>query len=226
MKMNKQEKEDFLRQQFDVMRQYEVALYNKGICYIAGVDEAGRGPLAGPVVAAAVVLPKDFSVLGINDSKKLTEKKRETYFEIIMEQSLAYGIGIVDHFMIDEINILEATKRAMKQAIVEMEQNLMKSQGVSIEHLLLDAVALKDVDTPQTSIIKGDAKSISIAAASILAKVSRDRMMDEFHEQYPHYGFNKNKGYGTKAHYEGISKHGICVIHRRSFLKGVHFENQ
>ena len=219
--MNKEERETLLKDKLNFMRKYEDELYSKGVYYIAGVDEVGRGPLAGPVVAAALILPKDFSVLGINDSKKLSEKKREEFFEIIMEQSLAHGIGIIDHFVIDEINILEATKSAMKLAVYEAGQHLMKIHGVPLEHILIDAVTLKDIEMPQTSIVKGDASSISIAAASIIAKVTRDKMMEQFHEQYPHYDFNKNKGYGTKTHYEGISKHGICEIHRRSFLKNM-----
>jgi ribonuclease HII len=203
------------------MREYENELYSKGVSYIAGVDEVGRGPLAGPVVAAAVVLPEDFSVLGINDSKKLTEKKREEFFEIITRESLAYGIGIADHSVIDEINILEATKKAMKNAVCEAGQKLTQKLGISIEHVLIDAVTLKELEIPQTSIIKGDEKSVSIAAASIVAKVTRDKMMVEFHKEYPYYSFNNNKGYGTKAHYEGISEHGLCEIHRRSFLKKI-----
>jgi len=219
--MTKKEKEALLREQFSAMRQYEEELYSKDLHYIAGVDEVGRGPLAGPVVAVALVLPKDFSVIGINDSKKLSEKKRNEYFDIITTQALAYGIGIEDNFCIDDINILEATKSAMKKAISEANKNLMKTFETGIEHVLIDAVKLNDINIPQTSIIKGDEKSISIAAASIVAKVTRDRMMDEFHEKYPHYSFNKNKGYGTKAHYEGILGHGVCEIHRRSFLKKI-----
>ena len=216
--MNKAERELFLKGKLEAMKMYEDELHGRGVRYIAGVDEAGRGPLAGPVVAAAVILPTDFSVLGVDDSKKLTAKKREELFSVISERSLAWGIGVIDNAVIDEINILEATKMAMKAAIEEAGRNLGAAGG-AIGHLLIDAVALKDVEIPQTSIIKGDAKSVSIAAASIMAKVTRDRMMDGFHMEYPHYGFDKNKGYGTKAHYEGIAKCGICEIHRRSFLK-------
>ena len=219
--MDKKEKEALLQEKFNFMKFHEDELYGRGAFYIAGVDEVGRGPLAGPVVAAAVILPKDFVLLGINDSKKLSEKKRESFFEIIKEQAVAVGIGLIDNFVIDEINILEATKLAMKQAVCEAGQNLIKNHGAPPEHLLIDAVVLKDVEIPQTNIVKGDENSISIAAASIIAKVTRDRMMDSFHLTYPHYGFNKNKGYGTKAHYEGISKYGICEIHRRSFLKKI-----
>ena len=198
--------------------EYEAGLYSRGIRYIAGIDEVGRGPLAGPVVAAAVVLPPELSIVGVDDSKKLTAKKREELFAVIVQQSLAYGIGIVDNYIIDEINILEATRKAMADAAIMADKKLLETTGSSIEHLLIDAVVLKDVGIPQTSIIKGDQLSISIAAASIIAKVTRDGMMCEFHKTYPYYAFDKNKGYGTKAHIEGISKHGICDIHRRSFL--------
>jgi len=203
------------------LRQYENELYSEGVNYIAGIDEVGRGPLAGPVVAVALVLPKDFSAEGINDSKKLSEKKRNELFDVIMEKSLACGMGMCDNFVIDDINILEATKLAMKQALCEAEQNLVKLHGAAVDHALIDAVKLQDIKIPCTDIIKGDEKSISIAAASIIAKVTRDKMMCEFHEQYPNYSFDKNKGYGTKAHYQGISEHGICDIHRKSFLKKI-----
>jgi len=219
--MDKKEKEALLQEKFNFMKFHEDELYGRGAFYIAGVDEVGRGPLAGPVVAAAVILPKDFVLLGINDSKKLSEKKRESFFEIIKEQAVAVGIGLIDNFVIDEINILEATKLAMEQAVSEASQNLINTQDASIDYLLVDALTLKNVAIRQRNIIKGDENSISIAAASIVAKVTRDRMMLEFHEKYPHYGFDKNKGYGTKAHYEGIANHGICEIHRRSFLKNV-----
>ena len=189
--------------------------------YVAGVDEVGRGPLAGPVVTACVVLPDDFDVLGIDDSKKVSEKKREELFSQITEKSLAYGIGIMDNNVIDEINILEATKAAMKQAVEKAESMLREKTGEGIGFLLLDAVELKDVSIAQNSVIKGDAKSLSIAAASIVAKVTRDRMMVEYHSQYPYYAFDSNKGYGTKAHYEGISEHGITPIHRKTFLKNL-----
>ena len=201
------------------MKEYENSLHSRGICFIAGVDEAGRGPLAGPVVAAAAVLPFDFFSEGVDDSKKLTAKKREELFERVTKQSLAYGIGIIDNYIIDEINILEATKKAMAEAIEDAARKLLNTNRPAIEHLLLDAIVLKDVLIPQTSIIKGDAKSVSIAAASIAAKVTRDRLMFEYHKIYPCYGFDKNKGYGTKEHYENLAKHGICDIHRKSFLK-------
>lgn len=202
-----------LEQKLEEMKVYENGLYEKGIKYIAGIDEVGRGPLAGPVVAAAVVLPEDFDVIGVNDSKKLSEKKREELFEIIKEKAVSFAFGIVDNETIDEINILEATKKAMKEAVEGLD--------VQPEHLLIDAVSLADVDIPQTPIIKGDEKSVSVAAASILAKVTRDRMMVEYSEIYKDYSFEKNKGYGTKAHYEGIEKAGICPIHRKSFLKKI-----
>ena len=193
-------------------------LWQQGYDFIAGVDEVGRGPLAGPVVAAAVVLPKDFSVLGINDSKKVTEKKREELFPIIKETAIAYGIGVVDHQVIDEINILEATKIAMKEAIENLKTDLLNKKEKVIDYILIDALTL-DVDVPQKAMIKGDAKSVSIAAASILAKVTRDHMMIEYDKVYPGYSFASNKGYGTKAHYEGLNNLGLCPIHRKTFLK-------
>lgn len=196
----------------------ERKLWQQGYDFIAGVDEVGRGPLAGPVVAAAVVLPKDFSVLGINDSKKVTEKKREELFPIIKETAIAYGIGVVDHQVIDEINILEATKIAMKEAIENLKIDLLNKKEKNIDYILIDALTL-DVDVPQKAMIKGDAKSVSIAAASILAKVTRDHMMIEYDKVYPGYSFASNKGYGTKAHYEGLNNLGLCPIHRKTFLK-------
>jgi ribonuclease HII len=209
--MTKEEREQKARLRLAEMKQMEEELYAEGIRYIAGIDEVGRGPLAGPVVAAAVVLPPDFSVLGVDDSKKLTGKRREELYILITECALAYGIGIVDNNVIDEINILEATKLAMKQAVEELSKKP--------EYILIDALTLKDVSIPQKGIIKGDSLSLSIAAASIVAKVTRDRMMDDYHKEYPHYAFDSNKGYGTKAHYEGIDCHGLCKLHRKSFLK-------
>ena len=190
------------------MKEYENELYNKGIKYIAGVDEVGRGPLVGPVVTAAVILPVDFYDERINDSKKVTEKKREMLYDVIMENAVSVGIGMSSSEVIDEINILEATKKAMKEAL----NNL----SVKPEHVLIDAVKL-DIDIPSTSIIKGDAKSQSIAAASIIAKVTRDRMMYELDKEYPEYDFAHNKGYGTKKHIEAIRKYGILKEHRKSF---------
>lgn len=190
------------------MKEFETELYNKGINFIAGIDEVGRGPLVGPVVTAAVILPKDFYDERINDSKKLTEKKRELLYDVIMENAISVGIGISSEDVIDEINILNATKRAMLEAV----NNL----SVKPEHLFIDAVKL-NTDIPQTSIIKGDAKSESIAAASIIAKVTRDRMMIELDKIHPEYDFKHNKGYGTKKHIEAIRKYGIIKEHRKTF---------
>lgn len=200
------------------MLTYERQLWEQGYDIVAGVDEVGRGPLAGPVVAAAVVLPQDFSILGINDSKKVTEKKREELFPIIKEEAVAYGIGIVNHQVIDEINILEATKIAMKKAITNLKIDLEKKTGKSLKYILIDALTL-DIDVPQMGMVKGDAKSVSIAAASIIAKVTRDHMMIDYDTKYPGYSFASNKGYGTKAHYEGLDSLGMCPIHRKTFLK-------
>lgn len=190
------------------MKDYENELYKKGIELIAGVDEVGRGPLVGPVVCACVILPKDYFNEQINDSKKISEKKREKLYDTIMQEAISVGIGISSEKIIDEVNILEATKLAMQEAI--------KNSKIKPEHILIDAVKL-DIDIPSTSIIKGDAKSQSIAAASIIAKVTRDRMMDELDEKYPQYLFKKNKGYGTKAHIEAIRQYGIIPEHRKTF---------
>lgn len=195
----------------ETIKKYERELNDLGYHLIAGVDEVGRGPLAGPVVAAAVILPKEYQLLGVNDSKKLSEQKREALYDEISKQAKAIGIGIVDNEKIDEINILNATKVAMKKAIDKLE--------FLPEHVLVDAITLESVTINQTAIIKGDAKSISIAAASIIAKVTRDRMMCEYHKQYPHYDFISNKGYGTKNHYTGIKEYGLSPLHRKSFLK-------
>lgn len=210
--MTKQERLEKQKQRLAEMRVREQELHRQGYVNVAGVDEVGRGPLAGPVVAAAVILPHDFDVLGIDDSKKLSEKRREELYEIITEKAVAWGIGMADHETIDEINILQAAKLAMKRALAELED---------VDYITFDAMKIEDIDIPQESVIKGDSKILAIAAASIVAKVTRDRMMTEYAKQYPGYGFEKNKGYGTKAHYEGISEHGICPIHRRSFLKKV-----
>ena len=217
--MTKQEREQVLREKLQTMQVYERDLRAAGKRSIAGVDEVGRGPLAGPVVAACVVLPEDFDVLGVDDSKKLSEKKREQLYDAILSEALAYGIGMQDNASIDEINILEATKEAMRCAIIEAEQRLREKTGCGIDHILIDALTLREVAIPQTGIIKGDSASLSIAAASILAKVTRDRMMVEYDSIYPGYAFAKNKGYGTKAHYEGLQAQGMTPIHRRSFLK-------
>ncbi len=216
--MTKKEREEYLLQKLAEMKAFDQET-SGGCTFIAGVDEVGRGPLAGPVVTAAVVLPPDFDVPGIDDSKKLTEKKREALFPVIKEHALAYGIGMADHKLIDEINILEATKVAMAEAVEKANEMLQEKCGHQIQHVLFDAMKLDTVTLPQSSVIKGDAKSLSIAAASVLAKVTRDRMMVELAETYPHYAFEKNKGYGTKAHYEGLEKAGPCEIHRMTFLK-------
>lgn len=193
----------------EAMREYENTY--DACAYICGIDEAGRGPLAGPVVAAAAVLPKDCQIFYLNDSKKLSEKKRDLLFDEIKEKAVAYGIGIVSPQVIDEINILQATYEAMRQAISQL--------NVIPEILLNDAVTIPGVDIMQVPIVKGDAKSVSIAAASILAKVTRDRMMMEYDQIYPEYGFAKHKGYGTAAHIAALKEYGPCPIHRRTFIK-------
>lgn len=178
--------------------------------HICGIDEVGRGPLAGPVVAGAVILPKDCEILYINDSKKLSEKKREELYEIIMEKAVAVGLGFSAPARIDEINILQATYEAMREAVGKLK--------ITPDILLNDAVTIPGVDIRQIPIIKGDAKSISIGAASIVAKVTRDRLMVQYDEIYPMYGFSGNKGYGAKAHIEALKKYGPCPIHRKSFI--------
>ncbi len=187
---------------------YERELREKGINLIAGVDEVGRGPLVGPVVTACVILPEKFDLEGLTDSKKLSEKKREILYKEIEEQALGIGIGIVDNEEIDNINILNATKKAMKMAI--------NNCNVRPEHVLIDAVKL-DIDIPTTSIIKGDLKSITISAASVIAKVTRDHMLYELDKKYPMYDFKHNKGYPTKKHIEAIMEYGIIKEHRRSY---------
>lgn len=187
---------------------YEKELYKSGCKYIGGVDEVGRGPLIGSVVAACVILPFDFALEGLTDSKKLSEKKRDEFYKIIWDKATSIGIGIVDEKVIDEVNIYEATKIAMKKAISDT--------NIKPDHVLIDAMPL-DIDVPTTSIIKGDAKSISIAAASVIAKVTRDRMMYELDKIYPMYDLANNKGYGTKKHIEAIKKYGITKYHRLSF---------
>ncbi len=185
----------------------------KGFDIICGVDEAGRGPLAGPVYAAAVILPSDCVIKGLNDSKKLTEKKREALFDEIKEKALAYGIASADEKEIDEINILNATFLAMKRAIASL--------SLRPDLALIDGNQKPHTDIEEVTVIKGDAKSMSIAAASVLAKVSRDRFMLEMAEKYPQYEFARHKGYGTKLHYEKIAQYGVCDIHRRTFLKKI-----
>lgn len=194
------------------MFRFEIPLYNEGIKYIAGIDEVGRGPLAGPVVTCAYIAKQNVMVEGVNDSKKVSEKKREELFDILIQNSEAYGIGIMNEKIIDNINILNATHEAMKESI--------EKSPIYPEYLLIDAEDLK-TEIPHTAIIKGDAYSYSIACASIVAKVTRDRMMIEYDEMYPEYGFAKNKGYGTKEHVEAILKYGPCPIHRLSFLKNI-----
>lgn len=191
---------------------YEHAAYEKGYTLICGVDEAGRGPLAGPVCAAAVILPRDLEIEGLNDSKKLSDKRRRALYDIITEQAISYGIAMVDEKVIDEINILQATFLAMRRAVEQL------SEVPSLA--LVDGNREPDFgDIPIKTIIKGDSLSANIAAASILAKVTRDRFMEEQDAIYPQYGFSVHKGYGTKAHYEALRTYGACPIHRRTFLK-------
>ena len=190
------------------MLAYEKELYTQGIDLIAGVDEVGRGPLAGPVVAAAVILPKACKIPGLNDSKKIPKSKHKEIYEAVLQNAIAIGIGVKDNHVIDQVNIYEATKLAMMEAIGQLEPQP--------QHLLIDAMKL-DLPIPQTSIIKGDANSLSIAAASIVAKVTRDQMMEEFDCEYPGYDFTQNAGYGTANHLAGLHKLGVTPIHRRSF---------
>lgn len=191
------------------MLKIEQGLYAKGYKLICGVDEAGRGPLCGPVVAAAVILKPDDKIEGVNDSKKLSEKKREKLYDDIMENALAVGVGMSDVDVIEEVNILNATKIAMKKAI--------ESLSIKPEYVLIDGNQMIDIDIKGETVVSGDAKSESIAAASIIAKVTRDRMLIEWDKKYPEYGFAKHKGYGTKAHIEAIGKYGLTPIHRKSF---------
>lgn len=188
---------------------YENQAQQRGYGVIAGVDEAGRGPLAGPVVAAAVVLPEDFDVAGIHDSKAMTAKSRDKAFDKIMAGSDAVGVGIVGQEIIDEINILKATHRAMRAALSDIK--------VPIDYILVDGLPVPDLPAPSQAIVKGDAKSVSISAASIVAKVTRDRIMIEYDKKYPQYGFASHKGYGSRAHMEALKKYGPCPCHRRSF---------
>lgn len=190
--------------------EYENNLYAQDINYIGGVDEVGRGPLVGPVVAACVVLPKNFVLEGLTDSKKLSEKKRDLFYDYIVENALAYGIGIIGPEKIDEVNIYQASKLAMMEAIEKVRK------VIPLEHILIDAMPL-DLDIGTTSIIKGDAKSISIAAASVVAKVTRDRMMYDLDKKYPEYGFGKHKGYPTKLHLEMLKKYGLIDGYRKTY---------
>lgn len=190
--------------------------FDKGILangYLAGVDEAGRGPLAGPVAAAAVILPEGAEIDGINDSKKLSEKKREALFDVIKDKALAYAVCMAGAERIDEINILRATMEAMRGAVEKL--------GLKPDYVIVDGNRMPELTVPGEAVVKGDSKSMAIAAASVLAKVTRDRYMREAARKFPGYGFEKHKGYGTKAHYEAIERLGVCGIHRRTFLKNV-----
>ena len=191
------------------MLEIEEGLYSKGYNFVCGVDEAGRGPLCGPVVAAAVILKKDDKIEGVNDSKKLSEKKREEVYEKIMENAIAVGVGMSDVDVIEEVNILNATKMAMKQAIDNLKQQP--------DYVLIDGNQMIDIKFDGQTVVHGDAKSESIAAASIIAKVTRDRMLIQWDKEYPEYGFAKHKGYGTKAHIQEIEKYGLTPLHRPSF---------
>ncbi|WP_218924816.1 ribonuclease HII [Bacillus sp. AFS015802] len=207
------------KEEFQTLTRYENELRLQGFTRIAGIDEVGRGPLAGPVVTAAVILPSDFYLAGLNDSKKLSEVKREEFYAYIEEHAIALGVGMVHAAEIDSINIYQATKKAMNEAVVHLE--------VQPDYLLIDAMNIQS-PYPSQSIIKGDAKSISIAAASIVAKVTRDRLMKEYAETYPGYAFEKNAGYGTKEHLMGLEKLGVTPLHRKSFspVKELHESDQ
>ncbi len=204
------------------MRRYEQAVMGQALgiqelpkgFLVCGIDEAGRGPLAGPVAAGACILPTDHDILYLNDSKKLSAKKRDELYEIITKEALAWNVGLSTPERIDEINILQATYEAMREAIAGLSEKC----GIAPNGLVNDAVTIPGVELPQAPVIKGDAKCLSIAAASILAKVTRDRLMEEYDEMYPEYGFAGHKGYGTKAHIEAIQQYGPCPIHRRSFI--------
>ncbi|HFU3845057.1 TPA: ribonuclease HII [Streptococcus suis] len=202
------EKEAAEDARLEAMLSYEKALYENGVELIAGIDEVGRGPLAGPVVAAAVILPKGCKIRYLNDSKKIPKSNHESIYQEVMERALAVGVGVKNAAVIDQVNIYEATKLAMLEALGQLSQEP--------EHLLIDAMKL-DTEIPQTSIIKGDANSLSIAAASIVAKVTRDKMMADYDKEFSGYGFAKNAGYGTSEHLEGLNKLGITPIHRKTF---------
>lgn len=206
------------------LKKIETGIYDGGVTSIAGIDEAGRGPLAGPVVVACVVMNPESMIEGVNDSKKISEKKRERIYEVIINEAIAYGVGIVSQTDIDRINILNATKMGLRLAIKDIEEDLKKKKR-SFEKpdiILVDALTKIDTDNiPYKSIIKGDTKSYSIAAASIVAKVTRDRIMRQWDEVYPMYGFEKHKGYGTAAHIKAIKEYGLCPLHRRSFVKNI-----
>lgn len=207
----KEKEEERLKQ----LKQMEQELYKKGFENIAGIDEAGRGPLAGPVVVAGVIMPKDSMIEGVNDSKKVSEKKREKLYDQIIEEAISYSVAIIGQDCIDEINILNATKQGVTTVVEELD--------VKPDLILVDALThINTKGIPYDSIIKGDAKCYSIAAASILAKVTRDRIMRQWDEIYPQYGFAKHKGYGTSAHILAIKEYGLCPIHRRSFTKNLY----
>ena len=208
MRKISEEKLALERQRLEGMREFENKYSDLGA--VAGIDEVGRGPLAGPVVAAAVILPKDIFLPFLNDSKKVTEKRRDVLFDQIKQEAIAYGIGIASNALIDEINILQATYEAMREAV----SKLNKTPDI----LLVDAVHIPGINIKQVGIVKGDAKSVNIAAASILAKVTRDRLMLEYDKIYPEYGFASNKGYGTAKHIEALKAYGACDIHRRTFI--------
>lgn len=199
-------------ERLNLLKEEELKLYENNIEYICGIDEAGRGPLAGPVVVGAVILPKDSFIEGVNDSKKISEKKREKIYEQIIEEAISYSVGIVDQKTIDEINILNATKLGVKIALEGLKQRP--------DVIMVDALTNMDtLGIPYISVVKGDAKNYSIAAASIIAKVTRDRIMKEWDEIYPAYGFAKHKGYGTAEHIRVIKENGPCILHRKSFIK-------
>ena len=200
------ELDEDLRLEF--MLRYEKELYSQGFQALAGIDEVGRGPLAGPVVAAAVILPPNCKIKGLNDSKKIPKKKHEEIYQAVMDKALAVGVGLIDNEIIDQVNIYEATKLAMKEALSKL--------CLKPDYLLIDAMKL-DIDIPQESIIKGDANSLSIAAASIVAKVTRDKLMADYDKEYPGYDFAQNAGYGTKSHLQGLERHGVTPIHRKTF---------
>lgn len=219
--MTKLEREKKMMERLQALRSFDDRFRKEGALYLAGVDEVGRGPLAGPVVTAACVLPADFDVPGIDDSKKLTDRRRREMNRVILDRALAWGFGISTNRRIDEINILEATKEAMYRAVQEAEEMLRERTGCRLDRVLVDAVNLDFLPVPVTSMTKGDATSLSIAAASIIAKVHRDDMMIAYDKTYPGYDFASNKGYGTKAHYAGLKAQGLSPIHRRTFLRNM-----
>lgn len=217
-KLIEQYQKKYIKYQNELQRikeisKYETELYQKGKTFIAGIDEVGRGPLAGPVMTCAVILPKDCNVLGINDSKKLSASQRENICIQLKKIAIDISISKVEADEIDKINILQSVYKSMKQSV----NNLNTKPDI----VLVDAVSIPDINVEQLSIVKGDAKSISIAAASIIAKVTRDKLMDEYSKKYPEYGFERNKGYGTKEHIDAIKEYGLCPIHRRTFVKNL-----